>query len=157
MIENSNIYRSARIAASVRNTRMTSMERAADELYISAKSLGDYETGRGCPPCDVVARMREVYGTPDLVGQHIRAVCPLMQDYGRAAPSVLAEAALGWAVALGDAQDAARRFAAVARDGRITPGEECAARAIRTRAVEIMQVMQETIAAIDKALREAGL
>ncbi|MEA4928563.1 MAG: hypothetical protein VB104_07795 [Candidatus Limiplasma sp.] len=157
MIENGNVYRRARMAASVRNARLASMERAAEELYISSKSLGDYETGRSCPPCDAVARMREVYGEPDLVGQHIRAVCPLMQDYGRNGPSVLAEAALGWALAMGDAQEVARSFAAVARDGRITPEEERAARLIRTRAGEIMRVMQETVTAIDKALGEAGL
>ena len=157
MTETTNIYRHARMAASVKNPRLASMDRAADELYISAKSLSDYETGRGCPPCDVVARMREVYGDYELAGQHIRAVCPLMLDYGSKEPSELARAALGWALAMGDAQEIARSFAAVARDGRVTPEEERAARTIRGRAVEIERVMQETVTAIDKALREAGL
>lgn len=158
MAETANIYRNARMAASVRNSRLTAMERTAEELYISAKSLSDYETGHSCPPCDVVARMREVYGAHDLVGQHIRAMpCPLMLDYGSHEPSELAQAALGWALAMGDAGQIAHSFAAVARDGRITPEEERAARVIRERAVEIMRVMQETVTAIDKGLGRAGL
>jgi hypothetical protein len=60
-------------------------------------------------------------------------------------------------VAIGDAKEIARSFAAVARDGRITPDEERAVKLIRGRAVEIERVMQETITAIDKSLREAGL
>lgn len=157
MTDQPNMYRSARMAASVRNPRLSSMERAAEELYICARQLGDYETGRACPPCDVVARMREVYGAYDLVGQHIRNVCPLMEDYGSQGPSELAKAALGWVVAMGDAGEVARQLAAVARDGRVTPDEERAARVIRERAVEIGRVMQETVTAIDKALGEAGL
>ena len=153
----SNIYRNARMSASVSNSRLSSMERAAEELYICARQLGDYETGRACPPCDVVARMREVYGAYDLVGQHIRAMCPLMEGYGSKEPSGLAQAALGWVLAIGDAGEIARQLAQVARDGRVTPDEERAARVIRERAVEIGRVMQETVTAIDKALGEAGL
>lgn len=152
-----NIYRGARLDASVRKPSLCSMEHAANALFISQRSLGDYETDHGCPPCDVVARMCEVYGAFDLVGQHIRAVCPLMQDYGSSEPSELAKAALGWALAMGDAQEVSRQFAAVARDGRISPDEARAARTIRERAVEIARVMQETVTAIDKALREARL
>jgi predicted transcriptional regulator len=155
--ETTNIYRHARMAASVKTPRLSSMDRASEELYISAKSLSDYETGRSTPPCDVVARMREVYGDYELAGQHIRAVCPLLQDYGSPEPSELARAALGWALVIGDAKEIARNFAAVARDGRVTPEEQMAARTIRGKAVEIEQAMRETITAIDKALREAGL
>ncbi|MDD3212188.1 MAG: hypothetical protein PHY64_00845 [Eubacteriales bacterium] len=152
-----NMYRAARFAASVRKPTLCSMERAAEELYISPRALGDYETDRCCPPCEVVARMRDVYGAYDLVGQHIRTACPLMNDYGSREPSELAKAALGWALAMGDAQEIARQFAMVARDGRISPEEARAARTIRERAGEIAQVMQETMTAIDKALEEARL
>lgn len=155
MSDRPNIYRQARLAASVKVPRLSSMGRAADEIYVSARQLGDYETDRACPPCDVVARMIDVYGAHDLTGQHIRAACPLMRDYGSHEPSELAKAALGWALAMGDAQEIARSFAAVARDGRVTPDEALAARTIRERALEIERVMQETVTAIDKALAEA--
>ncbi len=151
-----NIYRRARISASERDPRLSNRERAAGELYVSAKALSDYETGATVPPCDVVQRMCEVYADPDLVGEHIRAVCPLMTEYGAERPSELAQAALGWAVSMGDAEEVARQFATVARDGKISCGEMDAARMIRQKAREIEHVMQETQAAIDKAMAGRG-
>ena len=100
-------YYEARIQASRRDPRLSNRERAAERLYVSVKSLADYETGATVPPCDVVQQMREVYGAHDLVGAHIRNYCPLMTDYGSEEPSELAQAALGWAVAMGDAQEVA--------------------------------------------------
>lgn len=149
-------YYEARLHASRRDPRLSNRQRAADQLYVSLKSLADYETGQTVPPCDVVQRMREVYGAHDLVGAHIRAYCPLMTDYGSSTPSELAQAALGWAVAMGDAQEVARQFAQVARDGRITAAEVSAAKLIREKARQIELVMQETVTAIDKALEEVG-
>lgn len=93
-------YYEARIQASRRDPRLSNRERAAERLYVSVKSLADYETGATVPPCDVVQQMREVYGAHDLVGAHIRNYCPLMTDYGSEEPSELAQAALGWAVAM---------------------------------------------------------
>ena len=98
--------------------------------------------------------MVEAYGDPDLKGAHIRACCPLLPDFGSAESSELARAALGWAVAFESAQQIALRFAAVARDGRISGDELLAAEAIRNKAVELRRVMEETITAIDKAVAE---
>lgn len=149
-----NIYYRARMRAAQRDPLHASRERTAGEIYVSGEALGDYETGRTIPPCDVVQKMVEAYGDPDLKGAHIRACCPLLPDYGSAESSELARAALGWAVAFESAQQIALRFAAVARDGRITADEEPAARAIRAKAVELRRVMEETITAIDKAMHE---
>lgn len=146
-----NIYRAARMEAAQRDKRMANRERAACLVYCSPEALNDYENGHTVPPCEVVQAMVETYGTPELRGQHIRACCPLMDGYGNEEGSHLAQAALGWAVAFGSVQDIAASFAAVARDGRITPNEQAAAQLIRAKAVEIMRVMQETIDAIDKA------
>ena len=147
-------YYEARIQASQRDPRLSNRQRAADQLYVSLKSLADYETGQTVPPCDVVQRMREVYGAHDLVGAHIRTYCPLITEYGSEEPSELAQAALGWAVAMGDAQEVARQFAQVARDGRITAAEVAAANLIREKARQIELVMQEAVTAIDKAREE---
>lgn len=146
-----NIYRAARMEAAKKDKRLANRERAAAAIYCSPEALCDYENGHTLPPCDIVQAMIETYGTPDLRGQHIRACCPLMDGYGNEDGSHLAQAALGWAVAFGSAQDVATTFAAVARDGRISPNERAAAALIRAKAVEIMRVMQETIDAIDKA------
>lgn len=149
-----NIYYRARMQAAQRNPLHASRERTACEIYVSNEALADYETGRTLPPCDVVQKMVEAYGDPDLKAAHIRACCPLLPDYGGAESSELARAALGWAVAFESAQQIALRFASVARDGRITPDELPAVEAIRSKAVELRQVMEETISAIDKASNE---
>lgn len=147
-----NIYYRARMQAAQRDPLYASRERTACEIYVSCEALADYETGRTVPPCDVVEKMVEAYGDPDLKGAHIRACCPLLPDYGSTESSELARAALGWAVAFESAQQIALRFACVARDGRITADELPAAEAIRSKAVELRRVMEETIAAIDKAV-----
>lgn len=147
-----NIYYRARMQAAQRDPLYASRERTACEIYVSCEALADYETGRTVPPCDVVQKMVEAYNDPDLKGAHIRACCPLLPDYGSTDSSELARAALGWAVAFESAQQIALRFATVARDGRITADELPAAEAIRSKAVELRRVMEETIAAIDKAV-----
>ena len=91
---------------------------------------------------------------PELAGDHIRACCPLLPDYGGDGNSELALAALGWAASFEDAQQLAMRFAAVARDGKITPNELPAVDAIRRKAVELRRVMEETVLAIDKAMAQ---
>lgn len=147
-----NIYHRARMQAAQQNPLHASRERTACEIFVSCEALADYENGRTVPPCDVVQKMVEAYNDPDLKGAHIRACCPLLPDYGSTESSELAHAALGWAVAFESAQQIALRFAAVARDGRITPDELPAAEAIRAKAVELRRVMEETITAIDKAI-----
>jgi len=61
-----NIYKSAR-----RNAGMT-QEQAAEQLYISVRSLAEYEAGRTIPPDDVVCRMVEVYKAKHLAYLHLK-------------------------------------------------------------------------------------
>ena len=154
MKQSDNIYYRARMLAAQRNPLFSSRERAAGEIFVSCEALADYETGRTLPPCDVAAKMVEGYGDPDLRGAHIRTCCPLLPDYGGGECSELSRAALGWAVAFQSAQEIALQFATVARDGKVTRDELPAVQAIRAKAVELRRVMEETVAAIDKATAE---
>lgn len=156
MKETSNIYRSARMKAAKRDPLFSNRERAAACLYVSTEALYDYETGNGLPPCDVVQRMVEAYGADDLKRQHIRACCPLLPDYGGKIESELTRSALSWMLEFSRGHDIAQRFALVAMDGRISPEEIAAAKAVRAKAVELRQMMEDTIAAIDKAMRTEG-
>ncbi len=149
-----NIYYRARMGAAARNPLHGSRERTAALLYISKESLQDFETGKRLPPCDVVRKMVDAYKAPELIGDHIRTCCPLIPDYGGDGNSRLAQAALGWVVSFERVQQLAVRFAAVARDGQITPEEVPAVDAIRSKAVELRQVMEETVLAIDKAMTQ---
>ena len=149
------IYRLARMHAAKKDPCLSNRERAAMRVFCSAEALADYENGVTIPPCAVVQAMVEAYGMPDLRGQHIRACCPLMDEgYGSEEASQLAQAALGWAVAFGSVQDVVQKFALIARDGHISPGEEISAQLIRAKAIEIMKVMQETIDVIDRTMLE---
>lgn len=154
MIKPDNIYYLSRMRAAKGNPLFSSRERVAGVICVSAEALADYESGVTLPGCDVVQKMVEGYGDPDLKAAHIRACCPLLPDYGGQPNSELAKAALGWAVAFQSAQEIALQFAAVARDGRISKDELPAAAAIRAKAVELRSVMEETVAAVDKAIAE---
>lgn len=61
-----NIYKTAR-----RNAGLT-QEQAAEQLYISVRSLAEYEAGRTIPPDDVVCRMVDVYGDKSLAYLHLK-------------------------------------------------------------------------------------
>lgn len=61
-----NIYKNARKAAGM------TQEQAAELLYISVRSLAEYEAGRTTPPDDVVCRMVEVYGAKHLAYLHLK-------------------------------------------------------------------------------------
>ena len=148
-----NIYRAARMKAAQDEPTFSSRDRAAAALYVSTEALQDYETGKTLPPCDVVQRMVEIYGAEDLKRQHIRECCPLLPDYGGERPCKLSRAALGWAVEVHNMKALARRFASLAMDGEISAEELDAARAVRDKAVKLRQVMEESNAALDKALR----
>lgn len=155
MKETGNIYRNARGEAVAKKPLLSSRARAAGALYVSQEALQDYETGKTLPPCDVVQRMVEVYGAPDLRRLHIRACCPLLPDYGGETESELTRAALAWAVEFSRVDDMTLRFAELARDGRITAGEREAALTIREKAVRLRRMMEETISAVDTALAAA--
>ena len=47
-------------------------EEAAERLYISSRSLLEYEAGRTIPPDDVVCRMVEVYDAKHLAYLHLK-------------------------------------------------------------------------------------
>jgi len=61
-----NIYKTARRAAGL------TQEQAAEQLYISVRSLAEYEAGRTTPPDDVACRMIDVYGDRSLAYMHLK-------------------------------------------------------------------------------------
>lgn len=69
-----NIYRSARDAAGL------SQERWATFLGVSTESVRLYETGRGLPSDDVVARMADVAAMPVLCYWHLKLKSGVAND-----------------------------------------------------------------------------
>ena len=70
-----NIYKTARQMA-----RMT-QELAAELLYISVRSLAEYEGGRTTPADETVCRMIEAYGTDWLGYEHLKCSTEVGQRY----------------------------------------------------------------------------
>lgn len=109
-----NIYMEARLSAGM------SRERAAELLYISTRSLADYELGERVPPNDVVARMVDLYASPWLAIRHLRA-------FGQVATAIIPEVSeVPFPVAVLDLLSAIDTFSAsrqdliqIARDGRV--------------------------------------
>lgn len=157
-MDKNNIYLRARREAAARNPLFSSRERVAEMVYCCAYTLGDYENGNIVPPCHVVQQMIEVYGTPWLRAAHIRANCPILTEQYRESDgeSTLEHSALGWALTFPGVHDIALQFAAVARDGKVGPGEEKLCAKIRAKAVEIRAMMQESIDALDEAMGQGA-
>ncbi|ORX23371.1 transcriptional regulator [Thermoanaerobacterium sp. PSU-2] len=61
-----NIYKTARKNAGI------TQEKAAELLYISSRTLSEYENGRLIPSDDIVYQMVELYKAPWLAYQHLR-------------------------------------------------------------------------------------
>lgn len=61
-----NIYKLARS-----NTSLTQRE-ASEKMFISLRSIADYETNKTIPPDDVVCMMVEAYNTSWLAYEHLR-------------------------------------------------------------------------------------
>lgn len=152
---NENMYFTARMRAAEFSPTLSNRERAAMQLYCSPEALADYEGGKTTPPCAVVQRMVEVYGDHDLRGEHIRAHCPLIADYG-AERSELAQAALALTIETQGIQGLALQFATIARDGKISADELAQARVVREKAEALIRILQESVTAIDNALATPG-
>ena len=154
MKNHENIYWKARMRAAREDSLFSSRERAAEALFISVDALKDYENGQTLPPCGVVQRMVEVYGDRELKRQHIRDNCPLLTDYGGANACCITQAALRWAIEATDMREMAMRFARLASDGKITGSELEAVGVVKEKAVALRQVMDDSIAAIEDAVKE---
>ena len=55
-----------------RENAQLSQEAAVEHLYISTRSLSDYETGRTIPGDDIVCRMIETYNAHELAYLHLQ-------------------------------------------------------------------------------------
>lgn len=72
-----NCYFSCRKDAAKYNDALNSRAGAADRLNVSESSLRDYETGLTPVPVDVVVRMADLYGSPELQAMYCKNDCPI--------------------------------------------------------------------------------
>lgn len=78
------IYFQCRKEAAKYNDRLSSREGASEMLNVSVSSLSNYELGLTPVPTDVVVRMADLYGAPELEACYCKNDCPMkMSDYVR--------------------------------------------------------------------------
>lgn len=114
-----NIYQNAR-----KNANLT-QEQAAEAIYISTRSLGDYESGRTTPNDETVCRMIEAYGAEWLGYQHLKQSTLVGEKY---LPDIefsdLAKSVLRLQKEVGDLDNIHRDMVDIACDGKICSHEE---------------------------------
>ena len=71
------IYFQCRKEAAIYNDKLSSREGASEMLNISVSSLSNYELGLRPVPTDVVVRMADLYGSPELEACYCKNDCPI--------------------------------------------------------------------------------
>ena len=71
------IYFQCRKEAAKYNDRLSSREGASEMLNVSVSSLSNYELGLTPVPTDVVVRMADLYGAPELEACYCKNDCPI--------------------------------------------------------------------------------
>ena len=121
----SNIYCQKRKEAAKFNDKLNSREGAAELLGVSPSTLADYELNyTKIVPVDVVLRMSDIYGSPELLPYYCQEVCPLGD---RCMPDTelkpLDRAALQFLAAIRSGDSAGNQLLNILADGKITEEE----------------------------------
>lgn len=121
-----NIYCQKRKEAAKFNDKLNSREGASELLGVSQSTLADYELNyTKIVPVDVVLRMSDIYGSPELLPYYCHEVCPLgdlcyqepkLKSLDRAVIQLLASLRLG--------EGAGENLLAIVADGEISSNEE---------------------------------
>lgn len=107
-----------------RNQAGISREEASFRLHIGCRTLADYEAGRTVAPPDVVLRMAEVYGQPDLPADYCSNVCPIGQMFAyQFAKNDIAVAVLGLIKEMADVERLKNNLITIAADGQLDKEE----------------------------------
>lgn len=118
MQQSTNIYQKARESAGF------TQERAAELIGVSITSIKEYEGDRRKPPDHVVGQMIDIYHSPHLAVQHIRAAsqigCALIPEMDE---KELAAAALNFFDAIPDLEGIRTRLIKMAKDNTIDTTE----------------------------------
>lgn len=120
-----NIYCQKRKEAAKFNDRLNSREGASELLGVSPSTLADYELNyTKIVPVDVVLRMSDIYGSPELLPYYCHEICPLGD---RCMPDTelkpLDRAALQFLAAIRSGDSAGNQLLNILADGKITAEE----------------------------------
>jgi len=127
-----------------RNAAKLSREEAAHRIYIGTRTLADYELGRTVAPPDVVLRMAEVYGEPELTADYCAKVCPIGQVLAHSLDrSEFAVMVLRVLKEFADVERLKDRLIHIASDGKVCAKEVDEFKAIMREMVELERQIGE--------------
>ena len=140
------IYFQCRKEASKYNDRLCSREGASEMLNISVSSLSNYELGLTPVPTDVVVRMADLYGAPELEACYCKNDCPIGRRKNIATQIRGIEQIT--CSLLNHADDDAlhgikKELLSIASDGKLDPGEEESLRTVVTKLSEFADDVME--------------
>ncbi len=121
-----NLYRFHRKRAAKRNNSFATIERAAENLNISDKSLSNWELDISHPDADMIVYMATQYETPGLLSEYCSTVCPIgiARGLSRLQGMDLTIAGIEVVCELKKASNMSHELLEVIRDGKITDHEE---------------------------------
>lgn len=125
------VFYLARMAASERNDRLSSRERAAEELGIDRTRLARIELGSINPYPEEAQIMADEYGAPELMNYYCSRCCPIGRTQTRPCKTPEFDRMMLQAVGvLREAGKITDAILTVAEDGRVDPSEAAAMRQI---------------------------
>lgn len=72
-----NVYKSIRLHAAKYDSSFSSMDSAAELLFIGRQTLVQIESGKTTPNAETARKMAEVYHAPELLSYYCSTECPL--------------------------------------------------------------------------------
>lgn len=121
-----------------------STEAAAFSLHIGRRTLINYENGQTVVPQEVVLRMAEVYGKPDLLARYCSNLCPIGQCTAHCfEKDHMASMVLGLLKEFEDVDRLRSRIISIAADDRLDESEKPEFQAIMREVVELEKAIGE--------------
>lgn len=147
MNEQQNPYFRARKEAAQYDDRLSSREKAAELLGLSASQLANYELGMTkCVPVDSVVMMADLYRAPELKAMYCAGSCPI----GAERPTCTQAGSIErLAVRMAHMQQTGRmprvvaKLLDIAQDGRVSAQERAELEAMAREMEDFEQIIQE--------------
>lgn len=138
-----NPFCKARIAAAKYNDRLFSKEGAAELLGVSVSTLSDYELGltKVIPP-DMVLKMSNLYGAPELENYYCTEMCPLGCEMPKVAIEDLDRISIRALSTFRKIEETKELLLDITEDGVVHEDEEEGMRKILQNLEELEQVTQ---------------
>ena len=158
---NNNIYRRARIKASIFNEKFKSREGASESIGVSKDSLTNYELNL-CKqvPVDIVVKMADAYNSPELMNNYCCNECPIgkltISPISQENIDNIYKLSINIFNVLGEGNEMGKRLLDVVEDGLITEDEKPTVDYIVNNLKKLSGFTNDLLIAIEKSTIEGS-